>query len=766
MIARLITYLSILLFTPSLALAESGFSIRDKKVQNVYQSKYDYFIDFLQDSKSYQTLSTEQDTNVTFVGRWPGGPCIDVRTDGDYAYIGNGGLFQSLYLTDPDTPAIAGEYLTDGLVWDIEISNSYAYIATGNGMEIVDISDPSNPFLIGKIDRNNYSPFLALAISGDYAYIGDFYGFLHVVDISDPGNPVELSQIHCAGEITTHVEVYGNYLYMIAWDDWWINIVNISDPTDPHYEGVYETNTKPTAIKVSGDYLYVGMAFNPRFQVLDLSTPTEPIVIGNANLNYELWINDIEIDNESAFLATSSGMDGLFIIDISDITLPVEKSNIELMTNTGARAIAVHSGYAYLSAGIGLSIVEILNEDNPIEIGSFPAGDLANRLKVVDKYCYLADGSAGLWIIDVSNPEDPKGIGQFPVQNFAWEVDVQGDYVFLLDSPHNLADSGGVWIIDVSNPANPVEMSRILGILHWTYPLSSLDVSDNYLYVSVPDSGLIIMDITDLESPQFVSFYEIEGFLDDICVSGEYAFLANGNRGLRILDVSNPTDPEEISFLAVSHAIDVIVRNDLAIVANTRELFIINVSNPEIPVEIASFLMSELGNKWTLSASDNFIYVGGNQEVHIIDITFPENPIRVGYIQTRGAVWGVDALENHIYLGNNERGLLIYRNDLLTNIRDNEEKEEKHLKTFQLAQNYPNPFNPSTNILYNLPSGGLVSLELYNIHGQKVKTLVNNFQEKGRHQVTFSGVNLSSGVYFYQLKIGGYSATKKMILIK
>ena len=80
--------------------------------------------------------------------------------------------------------------------------------------------------------------------------------------------------------------------------------------------------------------------------------------------------------------------------------------------------------------------------------------------------------------------------------------------------------------------------------------------------------------------------------------------------------------------------------------------------------------------------------------------------------------------------------------------------------------NSPNPFNPVTTIQYNLPEDINVVLEVFNIRGQKVKTLVNNFQSAGSHEVIFDGSNLGSGVYFYRFKAGNFHKVKRMLLVK
>ena len=86
--------------------------------------------------------------------------------------------------------------------------------------------------------------------------------------------------------------------------------------------------------------------------------------------------------------------------------------------------------------------------------------------------------------------------------------------------------------------------------------------------------------------------------------------------------------------------------------------------------------------------------------------------------------------------------------------------------TFLLFQNYPNPFNPTTVISYQLPTNDFMRLEIYDVLGRKIKTLVSERQSAGAHSVTFNAGGLSSGVYFYRLTAGSFVETKKLMLIK
>ena len=85
---------------------------------------------------------------------------------------------------------------------------------------------------------------------------------------------------------------------------------------------------------------------------------------------------------------------------------------------------------------------------------------------------------------------------------------------------------------------------------------------------------------------------------------------------------------------------------------------------------------------------------------------------------------------------------------------------------YNLASAYPNPFNPETKLAFSLKESGNVTLKVYNIKGEEVASLIDNFMESGVHEVVFHGENLSSGIYLYSLEAGEFHAVKKMMLLK
>jgi len=116
----------------------------------------------------------------------------------------------------------------------------------------------------------------------------------------------------------------------------------------------------------------------------------------------------------------------------------------------------------------------------------------------------------------------------------------------------------------------------------------------------------------------------------------------------------------------------------------------------------------------------------------------------------------------------------VYLDGVMTEIITNVEEENIIIPNeFKLEQNYPNPFNPTTKIQYSIPlletlhaTLQLVQLKVYDILGREVTTLVNEMKSAGNYEVNFNANNLTSGVYYYQLKVDHYLETKKMILLK
>jgi hypothetical protein len=159
--------------------------------------------------------------------------------------------------------------------------------------------------------------------------------------------------------------------------------------------------------------------------------------------------------------------------------------------------------------------------------------------------------------------------------------------------------------------------------------------------------------------------------------------------------------------------------------------------------------------------------------IRVINISNPAVPVEIAWYDTYptdnasnfNGCWGVYMFPSgKIIASDRQTGLYVIKTDsVLTGGNNNNNNIPKN---YTLKQNYPNPFNPVTKIEYSLPQNSYITLKVYNILGKEVATLADKYERAGNHVVTYDAANLASGIYFYTLKSGDFTQTKKMTLIK
>ncbi len=168
----------------------------------------------------------------------------------------------------------------------------------------------------------------------------------------------------------------------------------------------------------------------------------------------------------------------------------------------------------------------------------------------------------------------------------------------------------------------------------------------------------------------------------------------------------------------------------------------------------------------------------GSQRSHAAgDITFGisgagtlvgDNPLLIADNGGAGAVWVKSSPDNYgnIIVAATHPTFGTKSVDIKVILTDVENKPSSLPAKYELYQNYPNPFNPSTIIKYSLSQDGFITLKIYNILGEEVTTLFAGMQQAGNHTVSFDAENYASGVYLLRLQADGYTAVKKMVLLK
>ena len=175
------------------------------------------------------------------------------------------------------------------------------------------------------------------------------------------------------------------------------------------------------------------------------------------------------------------------------------------------------------------------------------------------------------------------------------------------------------------------------------------------------------------------------------------------------------------------------------------------------------------GGKMGLNNSAQFQFHYNNIQVEGNEID--ESSLTVEYWDEQTSAWvevegvTVNTETNTISFASNDLPqYVIVTADKITSV--NAEKTDELSNTFSLKQNYPNPFNPTTTIEFTVVKENPVELNVYDILGRKIQTLVNKSMGAGTYSYQFDASNLASGIYFYQLKVGSSSSVKKMNLMK
>lgn len=269
------------------------------------------------------------------------------------------------------------------------------------------------------------------------------------------------------------------------------------------------------------------------------------------------------------------------------------------------------------------------------------------------------------------------------------------------------------------------------------------------LVIFVTSSSFAVSDAIHPNTVQVVSLYELSSAVVtvDDTVTVTRTFVNNESSALTSFYMQDVL-PDEISIVSQSVKVNNVV------------------VNYDFPTPVSS---SEFTNyteyQWVL----DYPGVNGTYDLYIQ----PDDTVVVEYKIATSTVGTYD-LPLHSFIAHNGTTGLFGFSDTVTvqfGVSLDIDDEKVLPQNFSLSQNYPNPFNPSTVIEFSVPYSSFVTLEVYNVLGQSVTTLVQNFYSVGNYWAEWSGQDkngksVPSGIYFYKLKTDDINITKKMVLLK
>jgi hypothetical protein len=444
------------------------------------------------------------------------------------------------------------------------------------------------------------------------------------------------------------VAVRGNFAFVAA-SQGGLMVMDVSNPSSPRFVTAVPYLGWTVHVKLAGDYAYVTSLYG--VSIVDISDPLHPEFV--SSMNYDG--RSIGVDVVGSFAYVADEYNGLRIYDVSMPSFPMLVGS---MTNpVPASAVQVVGNYAYVAATTnGLKIIDISNPANPFLVGGSvsPQYSYPYDVYVRSNYVFLSDIAYGLHIFNATNPASPVRIGGIFGPN-AIGIDVAGNHLFLCTR------IDGVKIINIANLAQTAPFVAAI----YDTPWDALDVfiKDGLAYIADNDTGLQIADVRIPTSPTRVGELITGGMTMEVQVVGTNAVLAECFLGVRVVDVSNSTNPVGRGLVPVFGAIALqAVSNRIYVACQGDGLHIIDVSNPNAPVRLGK--TATVDSALDVHTIGNIAYVADCMAgIQIYDVSNPAVPRRLGgalYTNDNVNATGIQVVGRYAYLSYATSGLRIF----------------------------------------------------------------------------------------------------------
>ncbi len=294
-----------------------------------------------------------------------------VKVNGNLAFLADGtaGL-RIIDISNLSNPVTLGSYTTTDVIDGVDVQGNYAYVAAGSaGLQILDISNPSNPVEVGSFDTSGYYA-VRVAVQGNYAYIAFDMAGLCIIDISNPSSPYLVSAIPTSGDVL-RIAVSGNYAYAIEYVTttvgWFIYyysnlwIVDIRNPSQPQIVGGFTYGglgpyLSLNGVDVKGNYAYLLLHIydTGELEIVDITQPTNPVEISGTTIPGNP--HGISVRGDFAYLASEGS--GLQVVNVANPYSPYVMGSYQ--TPSIVQDISVSGDYAYIADDTsGLRIIHV-----------------------------------------------------------------------------------------------------------------------------------------------------------------------------------------------------------------------------------------------------------------------------------------------------------------------------------------------------------------------------------------------------------------------
>ena len=518
---------------------------------------------------------------------------------------------------------------------------------------------------------------------------------------------------------------------------------------------------RTTDLYVAGDHAYIG-SYRRRLHIVDISRPEAMRKVAEVTLFGP--VVDVKVAGDLAVVGIQSGHrtteNGVAVLDISEPGQPQVIAEVEL-ADVGVHNLFLHRQRAYLAhvEAPGLTVLDLRDPGNPVDSGFWlndnGFSNLIHDVFIRDNLAFLSDDGpqGGLVILDLTDPDAPNTLSSLPIPESLHSAWYENGYVYCNQ------ELGGptrpLRVIDASDLRNPVAVNTFFADL----PETSTTIGphnpwaqDGLLYWAYSDAGLRIFDLARPDRPVEIGDFPtgpdsgawgVQPHTDGLL------YVADMELGLLALRFDEPAHRIDAVSLSPERAF---AARSIAVTATTSPsprsasagIHTVTTTLVGIDPVVAASLVDDGGTPDETAGDGSY-----SGELRVPDMAIGQYTVITTVEDENGRLYRFPSTFEVV--------------PAATVV----EASPSRAPPFSLYEGYPNPFNLGTNIRFSLNRSERVKLEIFNLAGQRIATLADGERAAGDHTRHWNGRDdtgavVSSGVYFYRLRAGEYSQTRKL----
>ncbi len=668
---------------------------------------------------------------------------VSLLTTQEYAFVGTTNSIEIVDISNPINPIFVNSFVTGHAVCNIKLYESTVIFISNMMIYIIDISDMNNLAELSTYEVINGTWIASnFDIFDTYILLPMHSNGIDVIDISDLSTPTHINNFPISYRID-NLNINENIL--IAYGDnenydscFWIYEINSFQNIDLKYEYLITMNNEYCNVFDSQQSIFYILTNDNEITAFDISNIDEIEILGQINHHADnMFIDDSILSVHAVNL-------GYVEIDVSDLTNPYAIERYSTNMGMYAGSICKQAGFLYHSDPDGFAVIDISNPTNELLLSSFNDGlSSGSSSSFADNdILYIVGWDDSLDVYDISEPESPSLLSSIYIEHIR-KIKTY-DNIGYVKCSHG--DDRFLNIYDFSDVLNPILESEIQ-IVNGSY--TRYHFYNNYLYIA--DDEFKIYNVQDPSNPILVC--TLDNINDSECIDTQDNILYISNYpNIEFYDITNPECPSLINSYN-EFAFTFSVFENYLYYFDYVSFKIIDISDLYNPILISEIFINDMTYPQFIPIAK---VIGNNlifsdplwNKIYSYNISDPFNPSFVSEFNWNISSAVLDIHNQNLIIRDNFNGVFIIDNNTFVSVSEN-----NIINTTNQLINYPNPFNPETTISYELLEADEVELNVYNIKGQKIKSLVDEFVDLGSHTVQWFGDDrngnpVSSGIYF------------------